>query len=429
MTTDDAWIVETLEQYEPAALHTQLPVVWDQASGGRVTDSQGRSWLDWTSGILTANAGHAPPQVAEAIRAMADRPLLHAYSFPTRVRALLVRALAELSGFAQVILVTTGSEAAETCLKLARSYAVRRGRHRAVVMSFDGGFHGRTLGAQLAGGTAARPPWAIEAPGVFVRVPFPARGRPWNASVMEAALADVGAGPADVACVIGEVYQGKTMEIMDEHSAAILRDWCTRHGVLLVLDEIQSGFGRTGALFGHQLLGIRPDIMLCGKGLSGSLPVSAVLLADARYAEELPPGELNTTHGANPVALAAAEANVRLFQDGTLVKRARALGELFTGQVTDWAAGQPGRYQMAGAIGMVAGFYALGPGGSPDARQGRRLVEACAERGLLLCVPAGRHGALIKAMPPLTVSEQELREGLACLAAARDALEEGRNHT
>lgn len=419
----DAWVIDTLRTYEPAALHSQLPVVWHHATGARVHDSSGRSWLDWTSGILTANAGHAPQPIIDAIRGQAEQRLLHAYMFPTAVRARVVRSLCELTGFPQTVLLTTGAEAVEVALKISRRYAMSRGRTRALIVSFDGAFHGRTMGAQLAGGLSAYPGWTGRGEGIFHKVPYPAEGTRWSPAVIEQALAEVGAHPGDVACVVGEVYQGSTMRTMSRQAAQALREWCTRHQVLLVIDEIQSGFGRTGTLFGYEQLGVRPDILLCGKGLSGSLPVSAVLIADPRYTEDLSPGELSTTHGANPLCLAAAEANLRLFRDDLVLGKVDELSRLLAEGLDAWARAKPSTRHVIASWGMVAGLTVSRQDGAPNPAAARRLVEECARRGLLLCAPLRQYGgALIKIMPPLVTTPDELSEGLAILSAASEMI-------
>ncbi|MGW1714294.1 aspartate aminotransferase family protein [Streptomyces sp. NPDC002156] len=429
-TESDAWVLETLRRYEPATMHTQHPVVWDRASGSRVYDRDGRSWLDWTSGILTANAGHARAEVVDAITEQARQGLLHAYMFPTRVRARVVRALSELSGFAQSVLYTTGAEAVEGALKISSRHAIARrpaqqpGR-RPVVITFEGAFHGRTLGAQLAGGLAAQRDWAPELDEAFVRVPFPTRGEAWSPEVIEAALREIGAGPEDVTCVMGEIYQGSTLRQIDPAAARALREWCTRHGVLLVFDEIQSGFGRTGALFAYEHIGVRPDLLLAAKGLSGSLPISAVLVGDPSFTEVVRPGELTSTHSGNPISLAAAEANLALFADGRIVAEAARRGQQLADGLADWVAGKPQGRRIIGTMGMIAGVACTDDRGSLDPVSSRRMAAECVERGLLVCVPSTLGGAMLKIMPPVTTSESELAEALAIFEAAADAVQLG----
>ncbi|WP_146044366.1 aspartate aminotransferase family protein [Amycolatopsis sp. BJA-103] len=415
--TADAWVLETLRRHEPASMHTQHPVVWHHARGSHVFDRQGRSWLDWTSGILTANAGHGRQEVAGAIGEQARQGLLHAYMFPTEVRARVVRALAELTGFPQCVLYTTGAEAVEGALKISRRYAKARGR-RAVIVTFDGAFHGRTLGAQLAGGLSAQRDWTPDCDDVFVRVPFPASGETWDPSTIDAELHAVGAHSGEVACVLGELYQGSTLRRLDSAAAVALREWCTRAGALLVFDEIQSGFGRTGALFAYEHVGVRPDLLLCAKGLSGSLPVSAVLVGDPRHTEGLRPGELTSTHSGNPIALAATEANLALFADGRLVGHAAERGRQLVEGLERWTSQRAESRRVIGAFGMVAGVAFVTPDGALDPSAARRVVTSCVDNGLLLCVPSTMGGAMIKIMPPLTTTEAELAEGLAIFTEA-----------
>ncbi|MFJ9634476.1 aminotransferase class III-fold pyridoxal phosphate-dependent enzyme [Streptomyces sp. NPDC101175] len=429
-TETDAWVLNTLRRYEPATMHTQHPVVWDRASGSRIFDRNGRSWLDWTSGILTANAGHARAEVVDAITEQARQGLLHAYMFPTRVRARVVRALSELSGFPQSVLYTTGAEAVEGALKISSRHAIaRRGMpphgRRPVVVTFEGAFHGRTLGAQLAGGLPAQRDWAPALDEAFVRVPFPARGQAWSPEIIEAALREIGAGPEDVTCVMGEIYQGSTLRQIDPAAARALREWCTRHGALLIFDEIQSGFGRTGRLFAYEHTGIRPDLLLVAKGLSGSLPISAVLVGDPVFTQHVRPGELTSTHSGNPISLAAAEANLALFADGRIVAEAAHRGQQLADGLADWAGRKPRRRRIIGTMGMIAGVACTDETGSFDPRSSQRMAAECVELGLLVCVPSTLGGAMLKIMPPVTTSEHELAEALAIFNAAADSVQLG----
>ncbi|MET7830718.1 aspartate aminotransferase family protein [Streptomyces sp. NPDC005386] len=424
----DAWVLETLRRYEPATMHTQHPVVWDHASGSRVFAQDGRSWIDWTSGILTANAGHGRAEVVDAITSQAQQGLLHAYMFPTRVRARTVRALSQLSGFAQSVLYTTGAEAVEGALKISSRYALaqRAARSRpSVVVTFDGSFHGRTLGAQLAGGLPAQRDWAPTLDDVFVNVPYPARDQAWSTDVIEEALREVGARPEDVSCVMGEIYQGSTLRQIDPVSARSLREWCSKHGALLIFDEIQSGFGRTGRLFAYEHVGVRPDLLLVAKGLSGSLPISAVLIGDPAFTEDVRPGELTSTHSGNPISLAAAEANLALFADGTLVAEAARRGQQLADGLADWVSLLPQRRRIIGTMGMIAGVACTHQDGTLDPASSKRLAAECIERGLLVCVPSTMGGAMLKIMPPVTTSEDDLAEALARFSAAADAVQRG----
>lgn len=236
-------------------------------------------------------------------------------------------------------------------------------------------------------------------------------------------MEQAGVSAEDVACVLAELYQGSSLRKMEPTAARNLREWCDRHDALLVFDEVQSGFGRTGSLFAYERTGVRPDLLLCGKGISGSLPVSAVLVADTACTEHLRPGELTNTHGGNPVSLAAVEANLALFADGRLVEAAACRGAQLAEGLAQWAARSPGR-EVVGAHGMVAGVAFRSPDGTFGREQARLLVAECAQRGLLLCAaPAGLDGTMVKIMPPLTTTEADLGEGLARFGVAADAVQ------
>jgi 4-aminobutyrate aminotransferase/(S)-3-amino-2-methylpropionate transaminase len=408
----DVWA--TLHRHEPAALHAQAPVVWARATGTRVTDDAGRTYLDWTSGVLTANAGHAPPTVVAAIIEQAQAGLLHAYAFPTRVRAQVLARLAELTGFPHAVLLTTGTEAVEVAIKLTRSR--RRDTDAYTVISFDGAFHGRTMGAQLAGGLAYQRHWVGEGGSGFVRCAYPSED--WTTRDLDAALDAHGLTPDRVACVLIEPYQGSTLRVLHRDAAKDLREWCTRHGVALILDEIQSGFGRTGTLFAHEQLGVRPDLLLCGKGISGSLPVSAVLYTDPGLAAGLRPGELTSTHAANPVALAAVRATLDLYADGTLVAAGARAATRLTGGLATLAARHPVTVGDPMTWGMVAGFTVTDSTGTADPAAARELVARCVDGGLLLFAPIGPTGALMKIAPPLVITGTEIDDGFTVLDRA-----------
>ncbi|MGW1143443.1 aspartate aminotransferase family protein, partial [Streptomyces zhihengii] len=334
-------------------------------------------------------------------------------------------ALSQLSGFAQSVLYTTGAEAVEGALKISSRYALaqRAARSRpSVVVTFDGSFHGRTLGAQLAGGLPAQRDWAPTLDDVFVNVPYPARDQAWSTDVIEEALREVGARPEDVSCVMGEIYQGSTLRQIDPVSARSLREWCSKHGALLIFDEIQSGFGRTGRLFAYEHVGVRPDLLLVAKGLSGSLPISAVLIGDPAFTEDVRPGELTSTHSGNPISLAAAEANLALFADGTLVAEAARRGQQLADGLADWVSLLPQRRRIIGTMGMIAGVACTHQDGTLDPASSKRLAAECIERGLLVCVPSTMGGAMLKIMPPVTTSEDDLAEALARFSAAADAV-------
>ncbi len=420
-TDRDAWVLRTLNEHEPAAVHTQIPIVWRGAHGSTVVGSDGDRWIDWTSGIAVTNAGHAPPSVVQAIVDAAQAGPLHSYLFPTEVRAHVVKAISSLTGLQQCVLYSTGAEAVEAALKISRLHAQRSGRAGTIIVSFDGAFHGRTQGAQYVGGQQAQRSWLPDNDVDYLRLPYPDNSIDAVAALLDHELARRSLTADHVAAVIVEPWQGSTLRQLSAANAQSLRDWCSRHDVPLILDEIQTGFGRSGTLFAFQALGVSPDMLLLSKGLSGSLPVSGVCVADPRWTASVRRGELTSTHGGNPIALAATLANMALYADGTLVEHARVLGEELQSRLQQWAGRDSHRRHVRG-IGMIAGVVLHDEKGHVDLATPRQVVHDCADRGLLLVTPVTMGGAMIKIMPPLTTSFDELDDGLQIFFETAEAL-------
>ncbi|MGA3044604.1 MAG: aminotransferase class III-fold pyridoxal phosphate-dependent enzyme, partial [Bryobacteraceae bacterium] len=267
-------------------------------------------WIDWSSGVLIANAGHGRQEIVDAIAAQASAHLLTNYCFPSEIRARLVEKLVSIlpEPLKKVFLLTTGSEAVETAIKLCRTHGVKSGgRSKNVIVSFDNAFHGRTLGAQQAGGIPALKEWIVNLDSGFMQVPFPDGYRTPDTSfaLFERSLRENSIEPQNVAGVILETYQGGSAAFAPPAYMRDLRSWCTGHKALLVCDEVQAGFGRTGTLWGFEHYGIVPDLALFGKGISSSLPLAAVA-GRPDVMDLQPAGSMTSTHTGNPVCCAAA---------------------------------------------------------------------------------------------------------------------------
>src|SRR5437899_1192510 len=275
-------VLERLYRYEPVAMRGQPPVVWDHAEGFQVYDAYGNQWSDWSSGVLITNAGHGRREIIDAIAKQAQSKLLTNYCFPSEIRSRLVEKLASLlpEPLKKVFLLTTGSETVECAIKLCRTHGVKvGGRSKNVIVSFEKAFHGRTLGSQQAGGIPSLKDWIVNLDPGFVQVPFPDGFRTEDTSFdfFLRSLAERGVEARDVAGVVMETYQGGSAAFAPVEYMKSLRSWCDRHNVLLVCDEVQAGFGRTGTLWGYEHYGIMPDLTTWGKGISSSLPLAAVI--------------------------------------------------------------------------------------------------------------------------------------------------------
>jgi 4-aminobutyrate aminotransferase-like enzyme len=414
--------VDTLRRMrdaEPRSMGGQPPVLWDSAEGVYVRDAWGNQWLDFSSGVLVANSGHGRREISDAISAAAAK-LYHAYCFPTTLRLALEEAIAAFAPpeLDKVFLLTTGSEATECCIKLARTRGLALGGpEKSVLVTFSHAFHGRTMGAQLAGGIPGLKSWLGPCCPRFVNVPFPDGFRQTDTSftVFEETLRAHGVQPEHVCGVMTETFQGCNATLLPPPYAAALREWCDAHGALLIFDEVQAGFGRTGRAFGFDHLGVLPDLAACGKGISGGMPLSAVL-GPADLMDLYGPGEMTSTHSANPVCAAAALANLRLIQSERLVENAAKLDPVLRDGAARIAAASGGRIARHDSVGLVASLQWTQPGTTtPDADRAWEMIHRAVQRGLLLFAPVGVGGGAVKICPPLIISEDALLEGMAVL--------------
>jgi 4-aminobutyrate aminotransferase/diaminobutyrate-pyruvate transaminase/4-aminobutyrate aminotransferase/(S)-3-amino-2-methylpropionate transaminase len=421
-------ILESLSRDEPRSMRGQGCVVWDRAVGFQVHDRWGNAWIDWSSGVLVANAGHGRPEIARAICEQANKTLLHNYCFPSEIRAELVERLAKLAPdpLDKVFLLTTGAETTEAAIKLARTRGRAVGGDKKIgIVSYEGAFHGRTMGAQMIGGIPALKEWIVNLDPDMVQAPFPDGFRCTDTSFdfFLKTLEEKGFGPDRIAGVISETYQGGSAAFWPTEYAQKMRAWCDEHDIVLIFDEVQAAFGRTGTMWGFEHYGVVPDLMCCGKGITSGLPLSAVI-GTADLMDQYPPGSMTSTHTGNPVCVAAALANLAIITKEDLPQKAAAGGDVLHAGLREI---QSDHSDVCGASmgkGMVAGLHMVQPGGTePDAALASSIVDRCIEKGLLMFHPVGFGGATVKIAPPLITPEEAVVEGLAVL---REAMEEAR---
>ena len=415
-------LLEQLRALEPVAMRGQPPVVWHRAEGFQVEDAWGNRWLDWSSGVLITNAGHGRREIAEAIAQQAHAQLLASYCFPTEIRARLLGKLASLlpAPLTKVFLLTTGSETVECAIKLCRTHGMRHGgRSKNIIVSFDTAFHGRTLGAQQAGGIPVLKEWIGHLDPGFVQVPFPDNWRTADSSFegFLRVLQERGVEGANVAGVILETYQGGSAAFAPVAFMQALRQWCTGRKALLVCDEVQAGFGRCGTLWGFEHYGIVPDLACFGKGISSSLPLAAVA-GCAEVMDLHPPGSMTSTHTGSPVCCAAALASIELVEREQLAQNAARVGAVLQQGLRHLAAKMPQIGRVEGR-GLVAGVACVRPGTKePDGALAFDVVRRSIEKGLLMFAPVGFGGGTVKICPPLVITEAAVRDGLDALGEA-----------
>ena len=422
---DSLATLEKLRLFEPQSMRGQPPLVWDRAEDIFVYDKYGNRWLDWSSGVLVTNAGHGAPEVRKAIIEQVNSGLLHNYVFPSEERAALVEQLVQLAprGLDKAFLLSTGSEATECAIKLARAHGIRKGGNTKIgIVGAERGFHGRTLGAQQAGGIPGQKGWIVNEDPAIVQVAFP--DGYWTEdtsfSGFLATLDRKGLKPSQVAGVIFETFQGVGPDFAPADYIRQLAQWCKANDVILIFDEVQAGFGRSGKFWAFEHYGVVPDVICCGKGISSSLPISAVI-GRTEVMDQFPPGSMTSTHTGNPICCAAAMASIRKILSENLTANAARMGQILDAglkQIQARHAQVIGHYSCRG---LVGGLQMTKPGKKePNHDLAHSIVERCFHKGLLFFSPVGAWGQTVKIAPPLTIGEEALREGLSVVSETVD---------
>lgn len=421
-------IFQQLSESEPVSMMGQPPVVWDSAEGFIVSDRWGNKWIDWSSGVLITNAGHGRKEIADALKMVIDQKLLATYVFVHEKRAELTRMLQELAPTPseyQVFLLSTGSEATENCIKLAKTYAIEKhGPNKKYLVSFRNAFHGRTLGSQLAGGNPRLKTWIVDEGRTFIQVPFPDGYKNENISfnLFTRTLKEKGINPRDIAGVMTESYQGVGPDFLPVEYAQKLEEFCRENDIITIFDEVQSGFGRTGKMFCYEHYGIRPDLIACGKGISSSLPLSAVI-GRKDIMSLYSPGSMTSTHSGSPLPVVAAVENLKIIHKENLVENARKMGEIMLPELERIRKKYPDVLGCLQGMGLVAGIQVVKKGTKqPDPDTAVKINEKCFHKGLLMFAPVGVGGECLKIAPPLVITEEALKEAIGVFEEACDEI-------
>ncbi|MBE2998232.1 aspartate aminotransferase family protein [Nocardiopsis sp. HNM0947] len=404
-------------------LKQATPVLAERGEGVHIYDEDGRRFLDFTAGIGVTSTGHCHPKVVAAAQEQVGK-LIHGQYTTVMHRPLLrlTERLGEVlpQGLDRLFYVNSGSEAVEAALRLARQAT---GRQNAIV--FTGSFHGRTMGAAAltTSGTKIRAGFGPLMPGVVVS-PFPHAYRLGmsEADAVAHALRELDyqlattTSPKDTAAVFIEpvLGEGGYVPVPDAFLQG-LRERADQHGFLLVTDEVQTGFGRTGTFWGHERSGITPDIVITAKGLASGFPISAIA-APASVMEKAWPGSQGGTYGGNAVACAAALATLDVIQEEDLVANSAAQGERLRQGLEKVGSVHPEIGDVRGRGLMQASEFVTADG-SPDGATAARAQQAAAKNGLLLltCAP---HGNVVRMIPPLVVNGEQVDSALELWAAS-----------
>jgi 4-aminobutyrate aminotransferase / (S)-3-amino-2-methylpropionate transaminase / 5-aminovalerate transaminase len=396
-------------------LSIYLPVVVAEGRGATLTDVDGNTFIDFAGGVGCLNVGHAHPRVVDAVQEQAARFLHTDFTIvPYEVYVTLAErllAVAPFAGPAKAAFFNSGAEAVENAVKFARAYT-----KRPAVIAFEGGFHGRTMLAMTL--TSKTHPYKAGlgpfAPEVY-RVPFPNTYRGIDARAALAALEaafSTQVARETVAAIILEPVQGEGgFVVPPAEFVQGVREICDREGIVMIADEVQSGYGRTGKMFAIEHFGVEPDLITVAKSIAAGLPLSGVL-GKAAIMDAPGDGAVGGTYVGNPVAQAAALAVLDVFEDEGLVERAERIGETVRGRMTAWQERFPQIGDVRGLGAMLALELVRDPATKEPAPElASRVAEEAAKRGLLL-LKAGVHANCIRVLCPLVITDAELDEAL-----------------
>ena len=423
-------LMERKRRAVPRGWANAISVFVKEARGALVTDVDGNTFIDFAGGIGAINVGHADPRLVEAVREQVGNYVHTAFQAapyePFVELAEKLNALVPGDFEKKTIFANSGSEAVENAVKIARAHTGRE-----AVLAFENGLHGRTLLTMTLTSKAGpyKDGFGPFAPEVYrVPAPYPYRcpaGEDCSGGCrgdcfgfVERALVDeVDAG--NLAAIIVEPVSGEGGFIpFPDFYLRRLRELCDEHGALLIADEIQTGFGRTGTMFAIEHSGIAPDLLTTSKSLAGGLPLSAVV-GRAEVMDSVEPGGLGGTFGGNPVACAAALAVLRVFEEEDLLSRANAIGERVMAAMREMQQNHPDIIGDVRSRGPMAAIELVKDPESrdPDKERAAKVAENALQDSLLL-LTAGEHGNVIRTLMPLPINDDELEEGLFILVRA-----------
>ena len=412
--TSNAELHARRQQAVPRGVSNSLAVYAERASNAELWDVEGRRYIDFASGISVLNTGHVHPKVSAAIAQQLARLTHTCFQVtPTESYVALAEALNALApgaGPKKTIFLTTGAEAVENAIKIARFHT-----RRSAVIAFSGSFHGRTLACMSLTGKVQpyKAGFGPMLPEIY-HLPFP---MPYHGITVEHSLealeqlfkADV--DPARVAAIIIEPVLGEggfyaaPAELLKR-----LRSVCDSHGIVLIADEIQSGFGRTGRMFAIEHSGVEPDLITIAKSVAGGLPLSAVT-GKAAIMDAPGPGGLGGTFAGSPLACAAGLAVLEVMREEQLLKRAQDIGRFMSSRLK----GLQGRFACVGEVRALGAMVAIElvknmRADAPDAELTKAVVQAAGRRGLII-LSCGVYANVIRFLTPLTIPDALLKEG------------------
>ncbi|CAG35167.1 acetylornithine transaminase [Desulfotalea psychrophila] len=375
----------------------RYPVAFTEGTGCVLTDANGKKYVDFLAGIAVCSLGHCHPRIVNAIREQSERLIHVSNLYYTEAQTRLAELLVENSFGDKVFFCNSGAEANEAAIKLARIHAPA-GKNK--IISLTGAFHGRTMVTLAATGQARFCAGFEPIPTGFAAAPFA------DLDALEAMIDDT------VCAVLCEPLQGEGgVRPLGREYLQGIRDICDRHGVLLIFDEVQTGVGRSGSLFAHQVFGVEPDIMTLAKGLASGMPIGAIITRDA-VAASLVPGSHGSTFGGNPVVCAAASTNLEVILEDGFLAEVKSVAEHLAQSLGKLVKEFPAIFTEERGLGLLRGLVMTEEG----KKSGSKIVMEMLEKGFLINFAGG---VALRFAPPLVVSREQC-DSLA--AALREVL-------
>ena len=385
-------VVDIVEEYY-LPVFARYNIVLSHGEGPYVYDNQGKKYLDFLAGIAVNLLGHANPKLVEAIADQASKIIHSSNLYYTEVQATLIKRLAALSGLGKVFLANSGAEANEGAIKLARKYGKTLNSDRIEIITANDCFHGRTLATLTATAQTKYQKGYEPLPAGFKYVPFN------DIEALKAATTE------KTCAIFLEPIQGEGgVNMPDATYLQQVRELCDKTGTLLILDEIQTGMGRTGSMFAYQEYGIVPDIVTLAKGLGGGVPVGAFIASD-KVASVFHSGDHGSTFGGNPLVCAAANAVLTEMEENNLLDNAKKVGEYLQCGLVKLQKKYPTIISEVRGKGLIVGAELT-------IENGRDIVNACLEEGLIINCTAGN---VLRFVPPLIIQPSHIDEMLAVL--------------
>lgn len=409
-------ILKKMYILESRSMHGQLPLIWHKAKNFNVYDKWGNKWIDFTSTIFVANAGHGNSHIIKTVKKALSEPLFHTYNYANEYRINYLDYLIENTpkNFEKAYLISAGTESTEAVMKFMRLNGLKRNKGRGII-TLSGSYHGRTLGAEMAGGSMVYDEWVSANDIDLFKIDYPDSEIINEENGYQHFYYQIGELKkqkkdfiSNLSGILFETYQGWSARFLPISYVKAAEQFCKENDILLAFDEMQAGFGRTGPLFGYMHYDVTPDLICCGKGASSGFPLSLVL--GKTEVMDLPNvGSMSSTNSGNPISCAAGLANFQEIKSKKLLERSTNLGHYFHKKLNTLKNKYKEVIRYVEGKGMVASLIFINDKNKKLSLFCDEVAFRCFQRGLLV-VHTGRES--IKLAPPLTISKSALNEGI-----------------